>query len=84
MNDKNNKQFHDRDLYVFCMTTSDGKITTTANPKLIGTDVRTLKAGDDPSSDWEAAKWGQWLIDDFSLDIHVQLWMVVVTVVILL
>jgi hypothetical protein len=27
---------------------------------------------------------GQWLIDDFSLDIHVQLWMVVVTVVILL
>ena len=49
MNDKNNKQFHDRDLYVFCVTMADGKLTTTANPKLIGTDARTLKAGDDPS-----------------------------------
>ncbi len=48
MNDKNNKQFHDRDLYVFCVTMADGKLTTTANPKLIGTDARTLKAGDDP------------------------------------
>ena len=42
MNDKNNKQFHDRDLYVFCVTMADGKLTTTANPKLIGTDARTL------------------------------------------
>ena len=48
MSDKNNKQFHDRDLYVFCVTMADGKLTTTANPKLIGTDARTLKAGDDP------------------------------------
>jgi len=48
MKDKNNKDFHDRDLYVFCMTMADGKLTTTANPALIGTDVRTLKAGDDP------------------------------------
>jgi hypothetical protein len=48
MNDKNNTQFHDRDLYVFCVTMADGKLTTTANPKLIGTDARTLKAGDDP------------------------------------
>lgn len=30
MNDKNNKQFHDRDLYVFCITMADGKLTTTA------------------------------------------------------
>ena len=37
MNDKNNTQFHDRDLYVFCVTMADGKLTTTANPK-----VRTL------------------------------------------
>jgi signal transduction histidine kinase len=48
MNDKNNKQFHDRDLYVFCVTMDDGKLTTTANPALIGTDARMLKAGDDP------------------------------------
>ena len=48
MNDKNNSQFHDRDLYVFCVTMADGKLTTTANPKLIGTDARCLKAGDDP------------------------------------
>ena len=48
MNDKNNTQFYDRDLYVFCVTMADGKLTTTANPKLIGTDARTLKAGDDP------------------------------------
>jgi signal transduction histidine kinase len=48
MNDKSNKQFHDRDLYVFCVTMDDGKLTTTANPALIGTDARALKAGDDP------------------------------------
>jgi hypothetical protein len=48
MNDKNNKQFHDRDLYVFCITMADGNLTTTANPKLIGTDLRASKAGDDP------------------------------------
>jgi hypothetical protein len=48
MNDKTNKNYHDRDLYVFCVTMADGKLTTTANPALIGTDARTLKAGDDP------------------------------------
>ena len=47
-NDKNNKQYHDRDLYVFCLNMSDGKITATANQALIGTDVRTLKFKDDP------------------------------------
>jgi hypothetical protein len=47
-NDKNNNKFHDRDLYVFCMNMSDGKITATANQALIGTDIRTLKAKDDP------------------------------------
>jgi hypothetical protein len=30
-NDKNNNKFHDRDLYVFCMNMSDGKITATTN-----------------------------------------------------
>ena len=47
-NDKNNKHYHDRDLYVFCLNMSDGKITATANQALIGTDVRTLKFKDDP------------------------------------
>ena len=30
-NDKNNKQFHDRDLYVFCFNMSDGKLTADAD-----------------------------------------------------
>ena len=47
-NDKNNKQFHDRDLYVFCNNMSDGKTTAHANPALMGTDVRTIKVKDDP------------------------------------
>ncbi len=47
-NDKNNKQFHDRDLYVFCYDMSDGKFTAHTNPALMGTDVRTIKDRDDP------------------------------------
>ena len=47
-NDKNNKQYHDRNLYVFCINMPDGKITATVNPTLIGTDGRTLKFKDDP------------------------------------
>ena len=46
-NDKNNKQYHDRDLYVFCLNMSDGKITASANQALMGTDIRTIKAKDD-------------------------------------
>jgi cytochrome c len=47
-NDKNNKQFHDRDLYVFCYNMSDGKFTAHPNPAVMGVDVRTLKFKDDP------------------------------------
>ena len=47
-NDKNNKQFHDRDLYVFCIDMSDGKFTAHPNPALMGTDSRALKLKDDP------------------------------------
>jgi len=47
-NDKNNKDFHDRDLYVFCYSMTDGKFTAHPNAALMGTDVRNLKAGDDP------------------------------------
>jgi signal transduction histidine kinase len=46
-NDKNNKQYHDSDLYVFCLNMSDGKITASANQALMGTDIRTIKAKDD-------------------------------------
>ena len=45
-NDKDNKSFRDRDLYVFCYNTSDGKFTAHPNPALMGTDIRALK---DPS-----------------------------------
>ena len=33
-NDQDNKQFHDRDLYVFCFNMSDGKVTSYSAPIL--------------------------------------------------
>jgi cytochrome c len=47
-NDPNNKQFHDRDLYVFCYNLSDAKITAYESPALLNIDVRTLALKDDP------------------------------------
>ncbi len=47
-NDKSNKQFHDRDLYVFCYNMTDGKFTAHPNTAMMGTDVRALKVKDDP------------------------------------
>ena len=47
-NDKNNKEFRDRDLYVICVSLADGKLLATANPALVGTDARVLKFKDDP------------------------------------
>src|ERR1700746_4154458 len=47
-NDPNNKQFHDRDLYVFCYDMSDGKITAYESPALLNIDIRTLALKDDP------------------------------------
>jgi cytochrome c len=47
-NDQNNKQFHDRDLYVFCFNMSDGKVTSYSAPFLSGADVRTLTLVNDP------------------------------------
>jgi hypothetical protein len=47
-NDQNNKQFHDRDLYVFCFNMSDGKVTSYSAAFLIGADVRTLTLVNDP------------------------------------
>ena len=48
-NDKNNKDYHDRDLYVFCYNMSDGILTAHVNSANVGKDVRTtIKIGDDP------------------------------------
>jgi hypothetical protein len=47
-NDKGNKDFHDRDLYVFCYDMTNGNFTAHPNPALMGTDVRALKVKDDP------------------------------------
>jgi cytochrome c len=47
-NDKSNKTYHDRDLYVFCYDMTNGKFTAHPNPALMGTDVRALKVKDDP------------------------------------
>jgi hypothetical protein len=59
-NDKDNKQFRDRDLYVFCFNTSDGKFTAHPNPSIKGTDVRALKVKDDPLGQrlWDGVKEG--------------------------
>ena len=47
-NDPNNKEFHDRDINVFCFHISDGNITAYSSPALIGIDIRTLSLKDDP------------------------------------
>jgi cytochrome c len=47
-NDEKDQQFHDRDLYVFCMNISDAKFTAHPNPAMIGTDARSVKINDDP------------------------------------
>jgi cytochrome c len=59
-NDKENKNFRDRDLYVFSFDMSDGKFTAHPNPALMGTDVRALKVKDDPLGQklYDAAKEG--------------------------
>ena len=46
-NDPNNKEFHDRDLYVFCYNLFDGKITAYESPALLNIDVPTLALKDD-------------------------------------
>ena len=48
-NDPDNKQFHDHDLYVVCFNMSDGKITASSGPALLGVDIRTLSLNDDPT-----------------------------------
>src|SRR5262249_44345787 len=45
--DPNNKQFHDRDLYVSCFNASNGKFTAFPGAGMVGINVRTFKFGDD-------------------------------------
>jgi len=47
-NDEKNKNFRDRDLYVFCFSLPDGNFTAYESPLLLGTDVRELKLEKDP------------------------------------
>jgi hypothetical protein len=42
-NDEKNKDFRDRDLYVYCFTLPDGNITAYQSPVMIGTNVKELK-----------------------------------------
>jgi hypothetical protein len=46
-NDQDNKEFHDRDLYVSCFNIADGMFTA-APSAMLGTDIRTYNVGDDP------------------------------------
>jgi hypothetical protein len=47
LNDPDNKEFHDRDLYVSCFNIADGKFTA-APSAMLGTDIRTFNVGDNP------------------------------------
>jgi len=46
-NDEKNKDFRDRDLYVFCFSLPDGNFTAYQSPLMLGTDVRELKLDKD-------------------------------------
>ncbi len=42
-NDEKNKQFRDRDLYIYCFNAGDGKFTAYQSSMLLGVNVRELK-----------------------------------------
>ena len=42
-NDEKNKDFRDRDLYIYCFSLPDGNITAYQSPVMIGTNVKELK-----------------------------------------
>ena len=42
-NDEKNKEFRDRDLYVYCFSLPDGNFTAYQSPVMIGTNVKELK-----------------------------------------
>jgi hypothetical protein len=47
-NDEKNKDFRDRDLYVFCFSLPDGNFTAYQSLLMLGTNVRDLKLETDP------------------------------------
>ena len=47
-NDEKNKQFRDRNLFVFCFGVADGNFTAYQSPLLLGSNVRELKLENDP------------------------------------
>jgi cytochrome c len=48
-NDEKNKQFRNRDLYIYCFNVGDGKFTAYQSAMLLGVNVRELKLPpDDP------------------------------------
>jgi len=67
-NDKNNKDYHDRDLYPFCWRMSDGIYVAHVNPALMGTDIRNVKIGGDPVGQriYDAVKEGTVTVIDFN------------------
>ncbi len=46
--DAHNKDFRDRDLFVYCFNTGDGKFTAYELPGLIGADIRQFKLYNEP------------------------------------
>jgi hypothetical protein len=42
-NDEKNKDFRDRDLYVYCFSLPEGKFTAYQSPVLLGTNIKELK-----------------------------------------
>jgi cytochrome c len=67
-NDKNNKDYHDRDLYPFCWRMSDGIYVAHVNPALMGTDIRNVKINGDPVGQriYDAVKEGTVTVIDFN------------------
>ena len=47
-NDEKNKEFRDRDLYVYCFSLTDGKFTAYEAPFMLGADIRKLKLYGEP------------------------------------
>lgn len=47
-NDEKNKQFRDRDLYVYCFGLTDGKFTAYEAPFLLGANIREMKLYNEP------------------------------------
>lgn len=42
-NEEKNKDFRDRDLYIYCFSLPDGNITAYQSPVMIGTNVKEQK-----------------------------------------